>query len=126
MCERHPWQSVYEQATGGTGRVVDVFGRLGRFGGLALWVEVEQPGADETVFFSPYLDQSPGDGEHREMTGDDQGRSRDDETGRWCQPCHCGLCSYESDPQAWVEMMAGAADWEAWDWGSGSNRILEH
>ena len=102
------WQADYEKATGHNGKVTNVFGRMGRFGGLAIWVEVEENG--ETAYYSPYLNSSPGDGEH------------DDEH----EHCACESCEYETDSDAWLDSMVGAADWGDWDWGQPEFSIPEH
>lgn len=120
------WQADYDVAIGKGGKVNDAFGVLGRFGGLAIWIEVhDEPGRDGIIFYSPYLNQSPGDGEHVECYPDGGNRWRDDQ-GRFCEPCGCDLCSFELDSEAWIDSMAGATDWGEWDWGDGSESILTH
>jgi len=100
------WQSDYDKAVGKPGEVVAVYARRGRFGGLAIWVDVWQPtqgGKDggRVVHYSPYLDSSPGDGSHDEDAPD----------------CSCDSCAFDSDPEGWLDSMSGASDWGDTDWG---------
>lgn len=100
------WQADYDEAVGKPGRVVDVIASRGRFGGIAIWVEVEHPDGT-TLFYSPYLNQSPGDGEH------------DDDNPE----CSCESCSFDDDPDVWLDSMKDATDWGDWDWGPGEESI---
>ena len=102
------WQADYDTATKGAkpGRVVDVFARRGRFGGLAIWVQIEHPDG-ATLYYSPYLDQSPGDGSH------------DEDAKR----CGCDSCAFDEDADAWLDTMHGATDWGLVNWGTGEDSI---
>ena len=118
------WQSYYEAATGETGTVVDVLGKLGRFGGLAIWVEVvEDNGPEHTrnyvhsVYYSPYLNSSPFDGCLAEV-GESCVGSDYDHT--------CDGHNFEADEDGWMDSMMGAANWEEWDWGAPQDGIPEH
>jgi hypothetical protein len=100
------WQADYDLAVKIPGRVVDVFARRGRFGGLAIWCQVEAPDGS-TLYYSPYLDSSPGDGSHNE----DAPR------------CGCDSCAFDEDADAWLDTMHGATDWGLTNWGKGEDSI---
>lgn len=101
------WQTDYDlavkQPTGG--RVVDVTARRGRIGGLAIWVQVEYPDGS-TLYYSPFLDPSPGDGEHKEG-----------------ESCCCDSCLFDEDADAWLDSMVGATDWGLVNWGTGEESV---
>lgn len=100
------WQDHYDTAIGNGGVVTDVFAERGYTGAIAIWVAVRN--ADGSmVYYSPYLNQSPGDGEHEE----------DNES------CGCEMCTFEADPDAWLDAMASATDWSEWDWGPGESGV---
>jgi len=111
------WQSDYEEATGNTGKVKDVYGRIGRFGGLAIWVEVKE--GSSIVYYSPYLNSSPYD--YCPAEDGSCFDSLEDEYD-W----YCAGHEFELDEGAWIDSMTGATCWGEWDWGEASKHMLEH
>lgn len=105
------WQADYDRAVKKPGEVLNVYARKGRFGGLAIWVDVRIPSQGDptgrVVHFSPYLDSSPGDGTHEEDA----------------PACSCDSCAFDSDPDAWLDSMHGITDWGSVDWGTGEDFI---
>jgi hypothetical protein len=81
------WQKDYDSAVGKGGTVESVYADVDRMGGIAIYVEVDEEG--ETVRYSPFYDQSPSE-ENLELA--------------------------EDDPDAYISMMEGAADWDEWEW----------
>jgi|FLYK01.1.fsa_nt_gi hypothetical protein len=90
------WQNAYDRAVGKGGYVGDVFAEIGRMGGLAIAVEVDEP--EGRVFYTPYLDPVP-DAED--------------------------LLEVESDPDLWLCRMSEAVDWGTWNWGPSMRGLPE-
>ena len=89
------FQTAYDKAVGKGGTVTDVWADVGRFGGVAIWVEVDE--ADRgRVFYSPYYNQSPDEDE---------------------------VESVERNAVAWLDGMLGATNWDDWNWGDGEYDI---
>lgn len=109
------WQKDYEQATGKQGTVTSVEGILGRYGGLAIWVEVEEDG--ETVFYSPHLNPSPFD-DCPEESGESCLGGDYDHT--------CTGHDFELDEHEWIDSMTGATNWGEWNWGDPEISVLSH
>ena len=70
-------------------KVIDVYGEEDRMGGIAIYVIVENQKSGYEYKFTPYYDQSP---------------SEEDTE------------SFRADPDAWIDSMYGATNWDEWEW----------
>ena len=89
------FQADNDRAVGGRGEGVDAWADVGRFGGIAIWIAVDDPQRGR-LYYSPYYEQTP----------------EEDEVN-----------AVERDGETWLDGMLGATDWSEWEWGPGEESI---
>jgi len=110
------WQDDYHRATGLSGKILDVHGEMGRFGGLAIVVTVDEPNRG-IVYYTPYLNPAP---------YDDCPLAQDDESNSCfglSNNIHCEGHAFEDDPAAWLDSITSGTDFGQWDWGEGEETV---